>query len=748
MFSRIALILSLISLIVFPSALPAGDFPVYPVPQQLELTGGTLDLSQAGIAISHGPYVELSALAHYLSQEIASRCQVSLTCQASGDTGSKKTRILLGLLSDPDLQQYLAASGLARDIQWEVPEAYRLIVTPDLAVIAGEDLSGLFYGVQSFIQLIDSPQPGQALVKGARISDRPFKPLRGVHVYLPSHENIPFFKNFIRTIAHFKINTLILEVGGGMRLDRHPEINLAWENFCRAFYDMGDPSLKYGEQVPLGPKGRFQASVHTELAGGSWLSKEEVRDIVEFARQNHLNVVPEIQSLTHAYYLVLAHRDIAEIPEADWPDSYDAANPKSYELLFDVIDEYLEVIRPRWVHIGHDEWRAGIKGDTGKLYGEDVLKISRYLNSRGVGTMLWADHLIRGHNMERKVPEPPEKGVWYAYPSTEGAAELIAAENKDILMLNWSWSFVPTSDEQLKSHGWRQMFGNFSGATQYENWPQRLSPKEVLGAEMSTWCMSDELSYGQNGSLLNMLLSENLLWSEHTPPLDELHEYLAAKMPGIRERLSGEKLPSLEVLRKRPGYTFVPLNIAPKGNTGRKTGGKADLSPVPSGKIDYRGWPFVIGQGDKAFLTVRNAGEPAGEIAVGANAASLIFLQVCTGLGERESTYGSNYPEDTAELLGYYRVKYEDGFEETVPIRYGRNILGYGGGFGSQLYFAHTVELGADKAGKAVLAYAYEWVNPRPNRAIKSVDLAGLTIKSSSSPVLLALTAVKPPFTK
>ncbi|OGF98593.1 MAG: hypothetical protein A2Z86_05870 [Candidatus Glassbacteria bacterium GWA2_58_10] len=83
-----------------------------------------------------------------------------------------------------------------------------------------------------------------------------------------------------------------------------------------------------------------------------------------------------------------------------------------------------------------------------------------------------------------------------------------------------------------------------------------------------------------------------------------------------------------------------------------------------------------------------------------------------------------------------------------MPIRYGRNILDFGGGFAGQLYFAPAVKLGADKAGKPVLAYAYEWINPRPNRQIKSVSLAGLNVKSSSSPVLLALTAVKPPFTR
>ncbi|HUU27898.1 MAG TPA: glycoside hydrolase family 20 zincin-like fold domain-containing protein [archaeon] len=745
---RTAFLLALISLIILPAVPRAADFPVYPLPQEIELTAGRFDLTQAEIIIFNGQDDKMAYLARYLSRELAARYEFSITWHKAREIARKKPEIVLGLSSDPEILKSLAEAGLGPDSVWEAPESYRLIVTPALAVIAGHDPRGLFYGIQSFIQLIESPEPGQGYVKGARISDKPFKPVRGVHVYLPARKDIPFFKNFIKTMALFKVNTLIIEVGGGMRLDKHPEINIAWENFCRAFYDMGDPFLKYGEQVPLGPQGRFQASVHTELSGGSWLSKEEVKEIVEFARDCQMNVVPEIQSLTHTYYLVLAHREIAEIPEAAWPDSYDPSNPGSYELLFDVIDEYLEVFKPEWVHIGHDEWRAGIKGETGKLYAEDVLKIYRYLKSRGVRTMMWADHLVKGHNAERRVPEPPAEGVWYAYPSTEGAAEIISKEAKDILMLNWSWGVAPSSDNQLKSYGWQQIFGNFSGAVQYGQWQKRLSQEDVLGAEMSTWCLANEFSYGQNGNILNMLLSQNLLWSKHAPPLEELYEYLALKMPEIRELLSGSRLPSLELKRKRAGYSFVPVNIASSGNSGRMIWTDVDLSRIPSGKINYNDWPFLIGEGEKAFTAVQGAGDEVRNIPVESNAASLLFLHLSTGKETKHNTYFSNYPEDTAELLGYYRVRYEDGFEETVPIRYGRNISQYGGDFSDQLYFAHTIKLSEDTDGRPVLAYAYEWVNPRPNRLIKSIDLVGVEAKSGVYPVLLALTVVKPPFTE
>jgi len=735
------IIATLYSLLLLPALSRSADFPVYPLPQEIELTGASLDLSEAEILFYNGPGDKLGLLARQLSEDVAKRFLAPLTWRRAENNSGGRPAINIGLSSDPQIQKLLDQSGRKTSLDWEVAEGYRLVVGQSGAVIAGHDLRGLFYGVQSFIQLIESPEPGKAVARGAAISDRPFKPVRGVHVYLPARKDLPFFKNYIQTMAHYKINTLILEVGGGMRLDRHPEINTAWENFTRSFYDMGDPMQKYGEQVPLGPHNRFQASVHTELGGGSWLTKEEVRELAEFAREHYVDVVPEIQSLTHTYYLTLAHRDIAEIPEAAWPDSYDPSNPKSYDLLFDVIDEYLEVLRPEWVHIGHDEWRAGVKGNTGELYGRDVVKIHHYLKSRGVGTMMWADHLVKGHNMKARIPEAPAEGVWYAYPSTEGAAEIISAQARDILMLNWSWGVDPTSDAQLRDHGWTQIFGNFDGARQYEKWHDRLAQPGVLGAEMSTWCLADESSYGQNGSLLNMLFSQSLLWSDRVRPSREVFEHLAASTPGIRELLSGNRLPSVEVLRKRPGYLFATFRISATGNAGRK----GEMSGVPSGEVSCDDLPFSLAAGDKAFVSVR-AGEEVRGIPVETNAASLVFLHVSTKAGENLNTYHSNYPLDTAELLGYYRIRYADGLEEVLPVRYGRNISHAGGDFADQVYFARTVNLQPADGGKPVLAYACEWVNPRPNRRIKAVDLVGVDNKSGAYPVLLAVTAVKPPF--
>ncbi|KPL12409.1 MAG: hypothetical protein AMS26_17950 [Bacteroides sp. SM23_62] len=746
-------ILILISLLC-PISLFAVDYTVYPTPLDIQLTNEKFDLKGAEIVTFKGPEAAFEEIALHLSRELAARYNVPLRYRKAAEPETGFQAIILGFLSDQEVISALNEMDVKPDPRLNAAESYQLVVGSSGVIVAGSDLRGLFYGVQSLIQLIEyrgqgKDYHGQAHIKGARISDKPDKPFRGVHVYLPAREDIPFFKNFIKFLARYKLNTLIMEVGGGMRMDKHPEINIAWEHFTRSMYDMGDTYLQYDEQIPLGKDRRFQASTHPDLAGGSWLSKEEVRDIVDFARQHYLEVVPEIQGLSHAYYLALAHRDIAEPVGSTWPDSYDPSNPKTYRLLFDVMDEYLEVFQPEWVHIGHDEWRARVKSQPGNgaVFAQDVLKIYNHLKSRGIKTMMWADHLIKGHNLEGKGGDkPPEDSyVWYSYPSTEGAPEILAVEADDILMLNWSWAFVPSSISQLKDHGWKQILGNFSGHRMYEQWESVLSDQSILGAEMSTWCGANEYLYALNDHFLNMLLSQHILWSGKTPPINEVYEHLSTRMPEVRSTVSMHRLPSRDVTEGRTGYTFLTLDLPGGKNSMEQKDDSIDLTAIKPGKIKGNNFIFNIPVPEN-FIAGKHDSDPDGTIRVNSNAASILFLHVSSGKGEKLSLERTRYFEDKAQLIGYYRVHYKDGLAESVPIRYGQNILHLGNGYQDQIYFAQTVKLSDSGDGEPVLASIYEWVCPRPNREIESIDLIGVDSKSDIYPILLAVTIVKLPF--
>ncbi len=222
-----------------------------------------------------------------------------------------------------------------------------------------------------------------------------YKPLRGVHFYLPGRAQIPFFKRVLTWLAGLGYNTLFLEVGGGMRYDRHPAINAAWERFCaEATAFPGGPAGLQGSQ-PF-PKD----STHTELGSGSYLEKAEVADVVSFARALGIDVIPEVQTFSHSYYLCGAYPEITERDDDPWPDTYCPSHPRTYEIVFDVLQEVIDVCTPRIIHIGHDElYHIGLcprcRDKSGaELLGYDVRRIHDFLAARGVRTSLWGDKLV------------------------------------------------------------------------------------------------------------------------------------------------------------------------------------------------------------------------------------------------------------------------------------------------------------------------------------------------------------------
>lgn len=420
--------------------------------------------------------------------------------------------------------------------------------------------------------------------------------------------------------TRYKLNTLFLEVGAGMRLERHPEINIAWERFARIEQIRG--------RRPVGPQGRFQDSTHTELAGGQVLEQEEVRQLVQFCTDYGVEVIPEIQSLSHVYHILAAHPHLAELPEIPWPDAYCPANEEVYPLLFEIMEEYLEVFTPRLVHLGHDEWRAGglcprCQGRTAELFAQDVLRLHHFLRERGVATALWADHLISCHN---RLPRSTrgKDGTWYDFPSTDGCQQVLAREAPGILMLNWSWGLPHQEgghaqpDEELRQLGFAQLYGNFR-PDQFPDWAGRSAPADVLGAEMSSWVGADEESLGAD-VLGQYLWGANLLWSRTWPDPVIMSAALASCMPGLRQRLGpGRPAPSrwpepradqlLDLGADAPlPAEFAPLGPRP-GATGRRvlpsepprrapnpTG--ADLAPAgrvrQPGAADGHGYAWVL----------------------------------------------------------------------------------------------------------------------------------------------------------
>ena len=130
----------------------------------------------------------------------------------------------------------------------------------------------------------------------------------------------------------------------------------------------------------------------------------------------------------------------------------------------------------------------------------------------------------------------------------------------------------------------------------------------------------------------------------------------------------------------------------------------------------------------------------AGPAAIGADVSSLLFLHACERPGRNAYAYTGTWNfADTAELLGWYEVVYEDGFVQSVPLRYGLNILEADWGKDhapkALAYEAEAVERGSGTL------FAYEWVNPRFGKAVKEVRLRAAGAKNG---VFLAALSAAP----
>jgi hypothetical protein len=674
-----------VAFVLCAARLPAADPTVFPKPRSITILAENLKLGEkVPILLPGQPSAGDLLLAQLLTAELSDHFGVALHTKQVSALPTSGSFILMGTAANPLVKQYLARHAHPPPQR----EGYVLEVNERSSVVAGTDEAGAFYGLQSLRQLIERTSEG-AGIRGAEIRDWPVMPFRGVKLYFPGHENIQYFKRFVRDVmALYKYNKLILEMNAAMRLDRHPELNTGWIEFAK--------DLKYTRRErSSGPGHQLQDSANADTADGEVLEKEEVAELVRYVRQFHIEVIPEIPSLTHSYYLLARHRELAEIQAAEWPDTYCPSEPKVYDLLFDVLDEYIDVMKPSMVHIGHDEWRMPlgvcrrcVGKDPTELYAADVNRIYSHLRSKGIGTAIYGDHLIEALRGRKTRHNDNPGGQPYDMPGALSAMQVKQLMPKDILIFNWFWD--NRADEDLNSNGigtkneidlsqwgFRQVFGNFS--PHIVDFDRRVERKGIIGGVPSSWSATNELNLGKD-MMFDILGSANLLWSTDRPEMKQLSLIVQQLLPGVRNRLGAEHLPS----------------------------GDSTEETVP---IDASGdQPVVINQ----------------------DVSSLIFTHACRKPGRNEPSFSATWNSpDTAELLGWYEVNYQDGFLQTIPIRYGVNILEENWlSSPAPKSMAYEAALAPRAGGET--DFEFEWINPRPGIAIIEVRLR---TASSQNPV-------------
>jgi hypothetical protein len=707
---------------------------IFPTPREIAAAGNGFILdSQVTIAVPSAASEEDLQLARFLTDELGDRYALHLKTERVTRLESGRRVILMGSVSNPLVKAYCAQNHIDASAQNPGAEGYVLQVSGNVVLIAGSDDRGAFYGLQSLRQLV-AKDNGELQVRGVQIRDWPDKPFRGIKLYLPGRNNVPFFKRFVRDfMALYKYNTLIMEMNAGMRLENHPELNSGWLDFVR------DTNYSRRNYPPGMPHELIPNSSHQDTADGGFLEKEEVADLAHWVRQNHIELIPELPSFTHSYYLLTMHKELAEVPGEKWPDTYCPSNPKSYQLLFEVYDEYIDLLKPKMIHAGHDELFAPIglcplcgNKDIGERFGEDVRKIHDHLAAKGIQLAVWGDMLLQGVRGVGLQENHTADGWKYNAPGGMTREQVERLVPRDTLIFNWFWDEKNALDDeiQLDRMGFKQIYGNFTA--DIRDYDSRSKRSTIIGGAPSAWFATNENGFGKE-LMAEFIGCSNILWNGKVVNGRELSGVVQSMLPEIRARLRGNLLPS------QTETSFAAANIQSSFNLGPtepKLG--VDLSGMNTGSVSFGKISFDLSESgaNKAVLVAADGTERSGlpqeaDIPMGEDATSLIFLHAAARPATNKESFRLIYdPEDTADMLGWYEVVYADGFVATIPIRYGVNITEWNwekrDSSHDYAYGADAVSLGGSETNP-ITFFAFEWVNPRLGKVIKEVRLKGTT---------------------
>ncbi len=392
----------------------------------------------------------------------------------------------------------------------EKPEAYAVRIRDGKIEIFSRDVEGRRHGVRTVAALLR-----RGALREGTIVDYPELALRAVKLYLPAAEKLAEFKALIDFAAQLKYNAVMLELGGAMEYRRHPEINVGWVEYCRFMNEYPGKTRDIQESVSW-----EKNSIHSENGGGNWLPQTVIRELADYCRARGMAVIPEVPSLSHCDYLLTAHPELAERADDPWPDTCCPSNPATHKLLFDVLDEVIELFQPEVINVGHDEFYTmsrcpRCRGKSAMLlYAGDIEAIRRRLAERGIRTMIWGEKLLNAYFKDgtpiggsRKEPDRPGATVSECQEAIYPAIDLV---DRSVEILHWYWSIDRDLEQAYFKRGLRVVFGNFSGPA-IVDWKRRH--QSVDGLVISNWGTADRVTLQRNGIFFELMYASALAWN-------------------------------------------------------------------------------------------------------------------------------------------------------------------------------------------------------------------------------------------
>lgn len=357
------------------------EVQIIPQPQSSELSSGTYGLPRQAVFSTNLPEEDKKEFTEYLQAS-----PFALQPEAEGTQKSVVSFTIIAPVSDQ-----------------ESMESYQLSITGKGISVVAPSAAGLFYGFQSLLQLAEQEADGTFSFPLIEIKDSPRFSYRGLHLDVSRHfRTKEFLKKQLDAMARYKLNRFHwhLTDGAGWRLEikRYPELTE------QAAY------RPYPNWKAWWKGGRKYCTKDAPGADGGYYTQEDAREIVEYARQRHITVIPEIEMLENSEEVlaVFPHLSCSGKPYVN--SEVCIGNEDTFTFLQNVLLEVMEIFPSEYIHIGGDEanmdsWRKcplcqkrmkqeGL-ADVKELQSYLIHRMEKFLNEHGRQLLGW-DEILEG----------------------------------------------------------------------------------------------------------------------------------------------------------------------------------------------------------------------------------------------------------------------------------------------------------------------------------------------------------------
>jgi len=420
-----------------------------------------------------------------------------------------------------------------------LPGAYEMTVDNKGVYIGGDNEEGVFYGVQTLIQLLPVDNKSQTSnlklqIPYVSIQDHPRFGYRGMHLDCGRHFfPVSFIKKYIDYIALHKMNYfhwhLTEDQGWRIEIKKYPKLTEvgAWRN---------------GTIV-----GHYPGAGNDGIHYGGYYTQEQVKEVVAYAAKRYITVIPEIEMPGHSSAAIAAYPFLSCFPKEStkhppkcawsgdstgkqvqqtwgvFDDVFCAGKDSTFQFLEDVLDEVIKLFPSKYIHVGGDEcpkanWKRcplcqnRIRNehlkDEHELQSYFIQRIEKYLNGKGKTLIGW-DEILEGGLAP--------KAIVMSWRGEEGGINAAKQKHEVIMTPLYPVYFNLSQSENEDSLTYGEYIP-LENVYRYEPVPKELNDEDakyVLGSQANLWS-----EYINNPKLAEYMIFPRMtalsevLWSE------------------------------------------------------------------------------------------------------------------------------------------------------------------------------------------------------------------------------------------